>query len=231
MAIRARSRTVSLASPCRLAFQKAKSSSLFPAFDDDEQAVVVGTPGHQVVDDPALVVQQHRILLLAGLQDFIVAGHEPFELGGRVGAGDLALAHVGHVEQTGVFAGPAVFGQDPFVLDRHVIAAEAHHAGPQRAVRGVQGRGLQGLVGHGSGFRGRVLGRSSAGPRAPAVLKPERFRRPNHVALLRRRAHRGRLSSVRMLSRSVCLSVSGAVAPSASRPVSRPRTLPRERST
>ena len=83
-------------------------------------------------------------------------------LGGGVGAGDLALAHVGHVEQAGVFAGPAVLGQDALILDRHVIAAEAHHPGPQGAVRGVQGRGLQGLIGHGSGFHGRVLWRSSA---------------------------------------------------------------------
>ena len=118
--------------------------------------------GHQVVDDPAVGVQQQRILLLARLQDFIVAGHEPLELGGGVGAGDLALAHVRHVEQAGVFAGPTVLGQDALILDRHVIAAEAHHPGPQGAVRGVQGRGLQGLIGHGSGFHGRVLWRSSA---------------------------------------------------------------------
>ena len=135
---------------------------LVAGVDDDEQAVVIRAAGHQVVDDPAVLVQQQRILLLAGLQDFIVAGHEPLELGGRVLAGDLALAHVRHVEQAGVFAGPAVLGQDALILDRHVIAAEAHHPGSQSAVRGVQGRGLQGLVGHGSGFHGRVWWRSSA---------------------------------------------------------------------
>ncbi|MNY35550.1 hypothetical protein D3C86_1699660 [compost metagenome] len=109
---------------------------------------MVGLARHQVVHDAALKVEQQGILLLAGLQDFIVAGNETLELLDRVGAGDAGLAHVRDVKQAGVFAGPAVLGQDAFVLDRHVIAAEADHAGAQRAVRGVERGGLQGLVAH-----------------------------------------------------------------------------------
>ena len=75
-------------------------------------------------------------------------------------------AHVGDVEQAGVLAGPAVLGQDAFVLNRHVVAAEADHASPGRAVRGVEGSDLQGFVAH-SDSRGRVLKRFPAGLAPP----------------------------------------------------------------
>ena len=153
---------------CRVArqvgFQEGEVRVLVAGVDDDEQAVVIGLAGHQVVHDAALGVQQQAVFLAARLQHRIVAGHEPLELGDGVGAGDLALAHVRDVEQAGMLAGPAVLGQHALVLDRHVIAAEADHAGSQRAVRGVQGRGLERFRRScGQGFqRSRVEAESSA---------------------------------------------------------------------
>ena len=143
---------------------------LVAGVDHDEQAIMVRLARHQIVDDPALGVQQQRILLLAGLQQVIVAWHEALELVDGVGAGDLALAHVRHVEQASVLARPAVFGQDAFVLHRHVIAAEPDHAGAQRAVRGIENGRLQRFMGHADqtfrvAFRCGKLRR----PRAPAV--------------------------------------------------------------
>ena len=67
-----------------------------------------------------------------------------------VGSGQVQRAHVGDIEQTGMFAGPEMFLQDPVpVLDRHGIARKGHHACTGREV-GVIERGLfQGVVGHG----------------------------------------------------------------------------------
>ena len=63
----------------------------------------------------------------------------------------------------------SVFGQNAFVLHRHVIAAEADHAGSEGAVRSIEGRGLENFVSH-VGLQSRVPGRKappSSRPRCP----------------------------------------------------------------
>ena len=67
------------------------------------------------------------------------------------GAGNLDLAHVRDVEQTGCGPHGHVLGRDAGVLHRHVPSAEGHHPGAQGDVGGVQGcllEGSGGRVGH-----------------------------------------------------------------------------------
>ena len=129
------------------------------------QANLEGDAKLTVLADRALIVQQQGVFLTARLQDLIVAGQEALELRHRVRARQPGLAHVRNVEQARMLAGPAVLGQNPFVLHRHVIARERHHARAQRPVSGVQRRGLEGLVSHGhapAGVGRRRIGRSFA---------------------------------------------------------------------
>ena len=122
---------------------------LASAIDHHEQAVIIRSSGHQVVDDAALAVEQHGILLPAGLQADEVAGHDLLEGRQRRDAAQPGLAHVADVEQAGVLAGPEVLLHHAIgVLNRQLIAGERHHPPAQRHVGGVQRRGLEGLLGH-----------------------------------------------------------------------------------
>ena len=49
------------------------------------------------------------------------------------------LPHVADVEQRGLLPAPAVLGDDPLVLDRHVPAAEGGHQGLQIPVSANEG--------------------------------------------------------------------------------------------
>jgi hypothetical protein len=135
---------------------------------------------HQVVEDVALLVREEGVALLAGGQVDHVDRHQGFQRGGRIGADQAQLAHVGDVEQRGRIAALLVFGhQAGGVLHRHRVASEGHHAGAEFEVQGVQ-RGLQQLVGGGSGghrcavpvsraIQGTVLVGSC--PRCPLYLR------------------------------------------------------------
>ena len=63
----------------------------------------------------------------------VVAG-DPLHRRERVLAGDLDLAHVADVEQTGARAHRQMLVGDPGVLDRHVPAGIRHHAGARSAM-------------------------------------------------------------------------------------------------
>ena len=94
---------------------------------DDDVEILAAAGRHQIVDDPAVVVEQKRIFGLHVGRGLEVAGHQPLER--RVGAAavDQQLAHVADVEQAGILAGPQMLGDDAFILDRHLIARERHH--------------------------------------------------------------------------------------------------------
>ena len=154
----------------QIGLEEGEVGVLVAGVDDDIEAVVVGATGHQVVQDSTLGVQQQAVFLATGFQDRIVAGHETLELRRGVVTRDPALTHVRDVEQAGVFAGPAMLGQHALILHRHVIAAEADHAGTQRAVSGIERRGLEGVVGHVQASTVASLGRKappSSRPRCP----------------------------------------------------------------
>ena len=73
------------------------------------------------------------------------------------------LAHVADIEQAGMFAGPAMFGHDAFILDRHMVAGKADHARAPVAMPGIERQCLQRQLffdmgdvvsaGHGCGLR------------------------------------------------------------------------------
>ncbi len=67
--------------------------------------------------------------------------------GGRVvGPLQEGLAHMRHVEETGLFARPVMLGEDAGrILDRHRIAREGHHAGAERAMERRERRFEQGF--------------------------------------------------------------------------------------
>ena len=116
---------------------------------DDEEDPPVGAGlarEHQVVEDAAFGVEQLRIALAAFADVQHVGRHQRLERlggGGVVGAEEGALAHVGDVEEAGVFAGPGVLGDDAGrVLDRHEVAGKGHHPRAEGDVRGGE-RGLE----------------------------------------------------------------------------------------
>ena len=55
-----------------------------------------------------------------------------------VPAVQFELTHVREVEEPGALAHGVVLGQDARVLDRHLEAAERHHARPKREMRVVE---------------------------------------------------------------------------------------------
>ena len=123
---------------------------------------------------------REAVALEKGGVDAVIA--QGFEAGGRVGARDRDLAHVGDVEEAGGLSGMPVLGHDSGgKLHRHLVAGERHHPGAERHVETVEGclfRGLLVRVWHFGSFdrwtdapRGRHCPRSSA----PSVAGPERF--------------------------------------------------------
>ena len=108
--------------------------------------------GHQVVDDPAFFVEQHRILLTSRLEPDEVAGNHILKGGQGGHAAQARLAHVGDVEDPAVFAGPQMFLHYAVgILDGHGIAGEFDHARAQCDVRGVERCDLERRIGQAVG--------------------------------------------------------------------------------
>ena len=110
----------------------------------DRQVAVVGEPvGEQVVEDPAVLPAQDRVLGAALRDAANVVGEQPLEqLEGRRAPG-LDLAHVGDVEHPARGSYRDVLRPDALVLNRHLPARERHHPGAGGGVRLVQRRSLQ----------------------------------------------------------------------------------------
>ncbi len=103
------------------------------AVDDDVE--ILAAPGrHQIVDDPAIVVEQQRIFELHVAERLEIGREQGFERPVGAVAVDQQLAHMADVEQPGILARPQMLGDDAFILDRHLIARERHHARALRAV-------------------------------------------------------------------------------------------------
>ncbi|MNE42448.1 hypothetical protein D3C80_1365740 [compost metagenome] len=111
--------------------------------DHQEQFVVTQVGDHQVVEDAAVFIGEHRVALHAHWQVDDVDRHQGFQGLGRIGTAQADLAHVRDVEQAGLIAAVQMLFHHPQrVLDRHVVAGERHHARTQFQVQGVQ-RGLE----------------------------------------------------------------------------------------
>ncbi len=104
---------------------------------------------HQVVDNSAVLAEQHRIAQPPVLQGLKVAGKQGFERPIEIGAAEQQLPHMADVEQAGVGPGPQMFRHDAFILDRHVIARERHHSAALGAMPCVERQGLGRFVGFG----------------------------------------------------------------------------------
>ena len=115
--------------------------------DDQQIPELFESVDDQVVDDPAVLVRQERVLRLART-DLVEVVRE-CRLQERRGARpfDLELTHVRNVEDAAVSADRTVLGDDSFVEDRHLPAGERHHARPECDVPVVE-RGLQQHLGH-----------------------------------------------------------------------------------
>ena len=98
----------------------------------------------QVVDDPAALVRQQRVLRLAVADAVEVVREQRLEELRARGPLDVQLSHVRDVERAGVGADGEVLGDDALVLDRHLPAGERHHPRAGRDVALVQRRPAQG---------------------------------------------------------------------------------------
>lgn len=107
------------------------------AIDDQKQAH--GRPrDHQIIQNAACVLQQQGITLPPlGQRCEIRRGQR---LQRRIGTipGDHQLAHMRHIEQTRLRAGPQMFGNNAFKLQGHVIARKGHHPCTTGAMPGIQ---------------------------------------------------------------------------------------------
>ncbi len=151
--------------------------------DDVELARLLGAADHQIVDDPAVVIEQQGVAELARPQTRDVAADQGLDDvgdGGVVGLGVTGRVvqlqargtHVRDIEKARMGTGPAVLGQDPVaVLHRHAVAGEGHHPRAQLEMGGVKRCGLQGLGCAHLAFRtleGRALtDRQRPRPRCP----------------------------------------------------------------
>ena len=93
---------------------------------DDEPVIVrCAAVDDEVVDDAAIVVAEHRVLDLAVFHVRNVGGDDLLHVGDGVGALEAKLAHVGNVEQTGLFTNGHVLGNHAGgILHGHQEAAE-----------------------------------------------------------------------------------------------------------
>ncbi len=143
---------------------------------DDQQHVVVGEPvGDQVVDRAAALVQEQRVLGMAGADAVEVVREHPLDERDRPGAADLELAHVRDVEDPGVPAHRAVLRDDPLVLHRHLPAGKGDHPCSRGHVAVVERRAAKGLGrvhpdGQSTGSRGGGDGPSAG--QAPSASPP-----------------------------------------------------------
>ena len=131
-----------------LAFpQPSKICLAIGRIDDEEIAEVVEPIDDQVVDDPAAVVRQERVLRLPGLQLDEVVRQRRLQQLGRARPLDLELAHVRDVEDPGVTAHGLVLPDHPCVLNRHLPARKRNEPSAERDVAIVK-RGPEQCLGH-----------------------------------------------------------------------------------
>jgi hypothetical protein len=143
-----------------------------PGGVDDQQQVVVREPvGDQVVDRAAVLVQQQRLLGVAGADAIEVVREHPLGEGQGAGAPQLELPHVRDVEDAGRRSHRLMLGDDALVLHRHLPAGEGNDPRTRRDMAVVQRRPTErGLLRH---FRSSSLVLNGTG----VGLQPDTVRR------------------------------------------------------
>ena len=86
----------------------------------------------EVVHERTGIGREHRILGLSYLEAGRIIGRNPLHRRQRVVTGDLDLAHVTHIEESGRAAHSQMLLGDAGVLHRHLPPSEGHPAGPHR---------------------------------------------------------------------------------------------------
>ena len=117
---------------------------------DEEVGALADPVDDQVVDDPAVLVRQQRVLRLAGRELVEVVRERALQQLVGTRPLHLELAHVRDVEDAGVRPDGPVLGDDALVLHGHLPAGERHHPRAELDVPVVQRR-VQKRRGHGHG--------------------------------------------------------------------------------
>jgi hypothetical protein len=125
--------------------QPAEISVTIGRVDDQQVAELIQPVGDQVVDDPAPLVGQQRVLSLPRLDPIDVIRERRLQQLGGARTFDFELAHVGDVENAAVIAHGLVLADDTRVLHRHLPAGERNHARTERNVTVVERRSQQRL--------------------------------------------------------------------------------------
>ncbi len=103
--------------------------------------------GDQVVDDPAVLVRQQRVLRLAGLDPVEVIRERRLQELVGMWPLHLELAHVRDVEDAGIGPHRAVLGDHALVLHGHLPAGERNHSRSERDMPSVERR-VEKRLGH-----------------------------------------------------------------------------------
>src|SRR5690606_9109198 len=106
----------------------------------DAEAVGLGPPSDEVVDDAALVVEHGRVLAAARLDALDVVGEETPDRVTGTWPGEVESPEMTDVEEAGGGPHRLVLGDDRVVAQRHLPAAEVREPRPQPDVEVVEWR-------------------------------------------------------------------------------------------
>ena len=112
--------------------------------DAKEIVILSDAVNQQVIDEPAIVVEQPRVLRLTITQTGGSVRAKRVNQVHGLRAADFNFAHVAHVEEPHGGAYRGMLGDDSRVLDWHVPAAEVGHSGSCLAMHAMQGSTTQG---------------------------------------------------------------------------------------
>jgi len=127
--------------PARLALlQPGVRSVAVAGVDDEEEGAVAEAVDDEVVDDPARLRRQERVLRAAVRDAIDVVREDGLEERLRRRPVDVELPHVRHVERARAGAHRDVLGDHALVLHRHLPAGERDHPCAERNVRVVEWR-------------------------------------------------------------------------------------------
>ena len=115
---------------------------------DDEEQPVDAACHHQIVEDAAALVGELRVAHAVVAEAFDVGRDQRLERRLHIGTAQHGLAHMRDVEQRRFGAALLMlFDDSRWILHRHVVAGERHHARAERLMEGVERRGLEGALG------------------------------------------------------------------------------------
>ena len=120
--------------------QPVVDSCAIRGVDDEIELAVPEAVRDEVVDDPARLVREQRVLRVAVRELVDVVREHRLQECLRRRPVDVDLAHVRDVEGAGVRPDGLVLRDDTLVLDGHLVAGERHHARAELDVARVEGR-------------------------------------------------------------------------------------------